>query len=682
MKNLTIHDREFLIECLGKGTPLPDDFKEKLFPTTHKEYELRYAGKMRKEDLLADQDGTFAVPLQVEKIYNGDREKYKDGWRNMIVFGDNLQFLKTCYANKDELIRNKVKGKVKLIYIDPPFGTGDEYDGNKGQRGYSAKTKGTEFVEFIRRRIIVARELLADDGVIMVRQGYNFGHYIKIVLDEVFGKTNFVNEILVNRGKQRLGGTRKYSTATDTIYFYSKSEEYQFFGFKRQRYAGEAKGTNMLMKGDRNPPERIFLDPDGNKVTLLPPPNSHWKFVQHKIDAMYAKGVIYLAKSQKGLNSGIVKIEKNGKRTPVDYVPSFKFDDDKTVDANWTDISGYDQVTGYPTENSEPLLERVIKTATKENDIVLDFFGGSGTAAAVAEKLNRRWITCDIGKYSVYTMQKRLLTIEESKDLSDTKKKYGKRARTFVTINTGIYDLKKMQELNQDKYIEFVLQLFEVTPMPKTIKGIKLHGERKDGYSVLVWDYWNHKDSAVDIFFLEQLHQNIGKRISKRLYIIAPANAVQFISDFHEIDDVRYYFLKIPYQIIRELHPKSFAKFRQPSSKSKINDLDNAIGFHFMLQPEVQSEYKSGKLVIKKFLSNFREEETDKQLPNFESLSMVIIDEKFNGKDFMMSQCLFKEDIEDKNGTLQIPLGKTGKEICVIYIDLYGNEFKETIKVK
>lgn len=101
-----------------------------------------------------------------------------------------------------------------------------------------------------------------------------------------------------------------------------------------------------------------------------------------------------------------------------------------------------------------------------------------------------------------------------------------------------------------------------------------------------------------------------------------------------------------------------------------------------MLQPEVQSEFKNGNLVIKKFLSNFREEETDKQLPNFESLSMVIIDEKFNGKDFMMSQCLFKEDIEDKHGTLQIPLGKTGKEICVIYIDLYGNEFKETIKVK
>ena len=108
MKNLSIQEREFLMECLANGSTIPDDFKEKLFPTTHKEYELRYAGKMRKEDILADQDGTFAVPLQVEKIYNGEREKFKDDWRNMLVFGDNLQFLKTLYKNEDPLIKDKV----------------------------------------------------------------------------------------------------------------------------------------------------------------------------------------------------------------------------------------------------------------------------------------------------------------------------------------------------------------------------------------------------------------------------------------------------------------------------------------------------------------------------------------------------------------------------------------------
>ena len=145
-------------------------------------------------------------------------------------------------------------------------------------------------------------------------------------------------------------------------------------------------------------------------------------------------------------------------------------------------------------------MRRIIEASTNENDIVLDFFGGSGTTCAVAEKLGRRWISCDIGKYSFYTQQKRLLTIQDSKSLENPKQKYGKLAKTFVTVNTGIYDLK-MQELNQDKYIEFVLQLFEVTPKKQTKKGFAFHGERKDGYPVIVWDYWNNKESNLDIFF-------------------------------------------------------------------------------------------------------------------------------------------------------------------------------------
>jgi len=370
MKNLNKNDIEFLIDCLKSGKEIPAEYKYAIFPTKQKEYELAYAGKARKEDILADNEEAKAVPLQIEKVFNGTKYPLaaKD-WQNLLVFGDNLQILKTFYKNEDELIKGKVKGKVKLIYIDPPFGTGDEYDGNKGQSAYSARKKGADYVEFVRRRLILLHELLADDGVIFVRQGYNFCAYIKVVLDEVFGKGNFINEIIVNRGKQRFGGKNKYSTATDTVFLYSKNPEYNFYSFKRTRYSGEAKGTNMLMKGHRNPPERTFVDPDGKKVVLLPPPNQHWKFIQSKLDVMYEKGVMYLAKSQKGLNSGITKIE-NGKKIPVDYVPSFKFDDDKTIDSNWTDISGYAQTTEYPTENSEDLLNRVIQTGTKEGDLV------------------------------------------------------------------------------------------------------------------------------------------------------------------------------------------------------------------------------------------------------------------------------------------------------------------------
>lgn len=656
MKNLSIHDREFLMDCLAKGTAIPDDFQEKLFPTIQKEYELRYAGKMRKEDLLADQDGTFAVPLQVEKIYNGERQNYKDGWRNMIVFGDNLQFLKTCFANKDPLIKNKVKGKVKLIYIDPPFATESDFKNTQGQLAYSDKAKGSEFIEHLRRRLLVAKEILADNGSIYLHIDSKKGHLIKVIMDEIFSGFQFAEIIWVCG---LMGSGKFYPKSHETVFCYKKPDSY----FNPPPRLGYSKRiTNALVK-----------DSDG------------WFYTRGK-ESSGGTGYLktYICDDTKLTKEQAIEVaNKTRPQTAWDVwigkeELAESFNDIPVGTYAYTEIEN----VGYPTQKPELLLKRIIEASSDKNDIVLDFFGGSGTTAAVAEKLNRRWITCDIGKFSFYTMQKRLLTIQDSKNFSDPKKKYNKQAKTFVTVNTGIYDLKKMQELNQEKYIEFVLQLFEVSQQAKTIKGIKLHGERKDGYSVLVWDYWNHKDSGVDIFFLEQLHQNIGKRISKRLYIIAPANAVQFVSDFHEIDDVRYYFLKIPYQIIRELHPKSFAKFRQPNSKSKINEVDNAIGFHFMLQPEVESEYKNGKLIIKKFLSNFREEETDKQLPNFESLSMLIIDENFNGKDFMMSQCFFKEDIEMKNETLQISLGKTGKSIFIIYIDLYGNEFKEEIKTK
>lgn len=706
---LSEHEIKDLIQRLQKGEILPDDYKYKLFPVKQKEYELVYGGKMRREDILANEDGVFPVPLQIEKIFNGKREQWNDGWKNIIAFGDNLQFLKTIYENKDSLIKDKIKGKIKLIYIDPPFGTGDEYEGNRGQKGYTAKSKGAEFVEFIRRRIIVAKEILDDDGLIMIRQGYNFGHYIKVVLDEVFGKSNFVNEILVNRGKQRLGGTKKYSTATDTVYIYSKTDSYQFFGFKRARYKGEAKGTNMLMKGDRNPPERVFIDPDGKKVTLLPPPNSHWKFIQSKIDVMYQKGVMYLAKSQKGLNSGILKVEKNGKKIPVDYVPSFRFDDDKTIDANWTDISGYDQITGYPTENSEPLLERIIKTATKESDIVLDFFGGSGTTAAVAEKLNRKWITCDIGKLSFYTMQKRMLNIESSKSIEKPSELYGKSSKSFISINTGHYDLAKIFDLKQKEYTDFVMKLFEVEPKKKTISGILIDGEKKDGYNVIVWQYWKFKNSSVDEEFLHNLHSHIGNKAGKRVYIIAPASYVDFISDYYEIDKVRYYFLKVPYHIIRELHKVQFKKFRQPQSKSNVNNLEDAIGFHFIRQPEVKSEIKekSGAyhITINKFLSDFSEEETNRDMDNFESLAMVLIDKNFDGDTFDMDEYYFAEDLlpkkkkkkDDEEGTEHIkedlkhlnqivlppiPKNECGKKLMLVYVDIYGNEFKEEFKLK
>jgi site-specific DNA-methyltransferase (adenine-specific)/adenine-specific DNA-methyltransferase len=682
MPNLNEYDIQFLIEKLQKGEQIPEDYKYKLFPVKQKEYELVYAGKMRKEDVLANEDGVFPVPLQVEKVFNGeDYPSGSDEWRNMIVFGDNLQFLKTVYENKDPLIKDKVKGKVKLIYIDPPFGTGDEYDANKGQKAYSARAKGAEFVEFLRRRLILAREILADDGSIFVRQDYHFGHYVKVIMDEVFGRENFRNEIIVARTITLKGEHKQFATSQDQIFFYAKDKELmKFNGYRKLKPEKKWRWVEMHLPGSRKDENLLWRNFFGKKIKA--PKGRRWALSQEAIDDAISKGLVKLD-SKTGMPKFLTKWE--------------------TLGTNWMDISGYSKYFDYPTENSEELLERIVRSVTDENDLVLDFFAGSGTTAAVAEKLGRRWIVCDIGKLAFYTMQKRILTIQDSKDLENPNKKYGKKARSFITVNTGLYDLKKVFELKKDDYIKFVMNLFEVEPIDKRIAGIKIDGQKKDGYYCIIYPYWQFKDAAVDEEYLEDLHSHIGKKIGERLYIIAPANYVDFITDYHQIEKTRYYFLKVPYQIIRELHKVQFKKFRQPQSKRNVNDLEDAIGFHFIRQPDVETRLvkKNGKVEIhiKKFLSNYLEEETGNELDNFESIAMVLIDKDYDGNAFVMDEFYFAEDLigkkkeeaeEDIRKDLKhkediiIPLSveECGEKIMVVYIDIYGNEFKEVFTLR
>ena len=642
---------------------------------------------MRKEDILANEDGVFPVPLQVEKIFNGD--EYPAGckdWRNMIVFGDNLQFLKTIYENKDPLIKNKVKGKIKLVCIDPPFATESDFKSKGGDKAYTDKIKGADFIEFLRRRLVVAREILSDDGNIIVHLDNKKIHYAKIVLDEVFGEVNYINEIVWNKGREG-GSSRSHSpsssmpTEYQNILIYSKNRKDRFWN----PILGPYKESTI---------KNIQKDKEG------------WYYTRGRMGRNPAEWEI---EAGVGLKSYVFKDTTKSKEDVIKQITSAGAEFVSVGDVWNNEMVKFSQITDYPTEKPEGLLKLFIKAATNEGDIVLDFFGGSGTTAAVAEKLNRKWITCDIGKLSFYTMQKRILTIQDSKDLENPKKKYDKKARSFVTVNTGLYDLQKVFKLKNDDYINFVMNLFEVEPVNKKIGGIKIDGQKKDGYYVLIYPYWEFKKASVDEEYLEDLHLNIGKKVGGRLYIIAPANYVDFISDYHEIDRTRYYFLKVPYQIIKELHKVQFKKFRQPQSKRNVNDLDDAIGFHFIRQPEVDSKLvkKGGNIEIHitKFLSNYLEEETDGELKNFESLAMALIDNNYNDREFVMDEFYFAEDLlpkkkktekEDEQNEdeikedlkrldrLVIPLNKEdcGDKIMVVYVDIYGNEFKEVLSVK
>ncbi len=618
---LTGQERQFLIETLQKGEPLPLDFKYKLFPTSQKEYELNYAGKMRKQDVLRGEDGVLPVPLQIEKVFNGERELFDDGWRNMIVFGDNLQFLKTCYQNTDELIKDKVKGKVKLIYIDPPFGTDSDFNSTIGSKGYTDKRKDSDFVEFFRRRIIVAKELLADDGTIYVHLDAKKGHIIKIILDEIFINYQFAEIIWVCG---LMGSGKFYPKSHETIYCY--------------------KASNAVF----NPPPRLGYSSRITKALVRD--EKGWYYTRGKESSGGSNYLRTYICDNPNLTKEEAISDANAKR-PQTAWDTWMGKEDLATLFNDYPVGTYayteDENVGYPTQKPERILERIIKASTKDNDLVLDFFGGSGTTAAVAEKLGRKWITCDIGKLSFYTMQKRILTIQDSKNLAKPNKLYEKKAKSFVTVNVGQYDLAKLFELGKEKYVQFVLGLFEVEvySQPKILKGYQISGERNGSYC-LVWEFWKYQSEAnVDIDFLEELHGNLKNSIGKRLYIIAPANAVNFMSDYYEIDDIRYYFLKVPYQIIQELHKEQFKKFRQPQSKNKINEVEDAVGFHFTRPPQVNSTFKDEVLKIIEFRSNYAEEDTNREMGNFESLSMVLIDRNFNGMAFAMHEYHFAADL-------------------------------------
>jgi len=308
---------------------------------------LTYKGKIPKEQVLSVGEEPQGVPFQVEKIFG---EKTSGEWQNLLIFGDNFQVLKTMFDNNDELIKNKVKSKIKLIYIDPPFATQDEFQNKDGAKAYNDKVKGAEFIEFIRQRLILAREVLANDGSIYIHLDSKMVHYIKIVMDEIFGKNGFRNAIIWHYGGRMMHNVSQYNRKYDVILFYTKSTSDYFFSLPKDNVDFE--------KYAKRRHEKIHIDENGYRYLLAPDADMDRTIRQYEHE-----------------------IVERGRA--VDDVWDIRY------------IRGNaKERTGYPTQKPEELLERIIRASSKENDIVMDFFAGSGTTLAVAEKLNRRWIWC------------------------------------------------------------------------------------------------------------------------------------------------------------------------------------------------------------------------------------------------------------------------------------------------
>ena len=408
MARLTDSEKKDLIALIEQGQPLPPAYQRRLFPATAtalpqspKEYRLEYDGKIKREELLSQ---TLAAPWQLEREFCTERP-HGDGWRNLLVWGDNLLALRELLADQQGANRFGTRNKIKLIYIDPPFATKQDFMKDK-EKAYRDKVLGAQFIEFLRRRLILLREVLADDGSIYVHLDYKKCHYIKAVLDEVFGEENFQNEIIWERTNAHNMPTKTFARAQDTIFLYSKSDVFRFNKL-RQAY-GEA----QLKRYKKDKDGRLFTGRDLTFSGENPKRRDEWRGARPPPGRCWGSS---LEQREKWWSDGLILTKKNG-APRLDGLKTFLDDlDGKPINTIWNDLGRVGNTSGertdYPTQKPEALLERIIRASSNEGEIILDCFGGSGTTAAVAEKMGRRWITMDSGKLSIYTTQKRLFSL-------------------------------------------------------------------------------------------------------------------------------------------------------------------------------------------------------------------------------------------------------------------------------
>ncbi len=410
MTPLTDAERDELNALLSAGTALPEKWRFRLFPSGRqaesvgKEYRLVYEGKLTREEVLAQ---TPAAPWQMVRSFCAERP-HPDGWRNLLVWGDNLLALRELLADQQGANRFGTRGKIKLIYIDPPFATRQDFMKDK-EKAYRDKVLGAQFIEFLRRRLILLREVLADDGSIYVHLDWKKGHYVKAVLDEVFGEENFLNELIWQRtGAHNDAG--RFGIVHDSLFAYRKSEQHTFNPiFVTHTLDHVATRFNQI---EEETDRRFFPGPitapgDGpprrfRGKLLSPPVGRHFSYAQDGIDQLASENRIYYS------STGTPYLKQ--------YMDEY-LDQGRRVQSLWTDVlpskTGAELVA-YPTQKPEVLLDRIVRASSNVGDIVLDCFSGSGTTAAVAEKLGRRWIAMDCGKLAVYTTQKRLFSLGTS----------------------------------------------------------------------------------------------------------------------------------------------------------------------------------------------------------------------------------------------------------------------------
>lgn len=593
--------------------------------------ELRWTGKRPFR-------GTTYFPAQLKESH-GDSV---DGWRNKLYWGDNLQVM-------SHLLR-EYRGEVKLIYIDPPFDSKADYKKKIDLRGASVESDASafeekqytdiwtndEYLQFMYERLVLMRELLAEDGSIFLHCDDTKNAYLKLLLVEVFSESNFRNEIVWKRSTATGLAMKRCGTLHDTIYWFSKSNNYQFTMqyhkyeeeyLKRIRKDASGRDYIPIPTGNPGPRPNLYYEYKG----YLPHPNGY-KWTREKMEELDSQGRLIFPESSEG------RIQY---KQYLDEMEGVKLQD------LWVDIPPVNPVAkerlGYPTQKPEALIERIVKMTTKPGDLVFDCFMGSGTTQAISMKLGRRFLGADINLGAIQITTKRLLGIaDELKNeipelMLDDPSKPVKIFTGFEVLTVNHYDFFR----NELEAKELLIEALELQKLP----GNMLWDGEKDGWMVKILAV-NRLATAADLNpILGNLDYKTWERRSRE-HPDKPVERIRFVCMGHDPD--------LKAQFLDEM-----AKIGFRVEIEVLDILRDRKELQFKREAEAKIVLTKKKLEIKSFYPmNLLQKlslERAKVGEWRELVDSVLIDWNYDGAVF----CPSLSDIPDKNslvkGTYDVP---------------------------
>ena len=591
---------------------------------------------------------------------------------NRLVYGDNLLTMQALLAGDPQTGLPSLRGKVDLIYIDPPFDSKADYRTKVVLPGVDIQQKPTvveqfayadtweegtiSYLKMIYKRLILMKELLSDTGTVYVHIDWHIDSYVKIMLDDIFGKDNFRDQIIWYYPGGIKAVPHYFPRKHDCIYCYSKTNNYVF---NNQRKGIE---DNSLYS------RWIKYSEDGETITYKNFPRTD----KVKFD-MYVKRFI-----------------SQNKREPKDEDVIYRFEG-ALVDDVWDDCPAVfrllNEKTGYSTQKPASLLERIIKASSNEGDLVCDFFGGSGTTAAVAEKLGRRWITCDIGKPASLVMRKRFIDQEVNPFLYQSIGDYQKEA---------FHNNKKLRRVGDLSQV--VLGLFGALPFSSEQVSDRNFGYVKGTRNLVMVDSPNRLTTAATVRRAVEAKASLLGGDWDKVIVLGWNFAFDISQAIEKYKNSNVEVLVIPPDLLDKLSKKGFKKLIADKTV-RFSSLQ-----YLVVNPVEVTVNGNGEDELDISLSNYvllspdniplddKDKEKLQQVMEQDPLSLIeywSIDPDYDGDTFRSTWQDYRENVDNDSDPLHCVYStriamphKDERKVCVKAVDVFGFESQVILDVK